>query len=406
MINSLSVPLALLVSAIPTPKLCTQTSVTPVIRTLDTSDLVRGLPANPHLFRPRAATASHPQGHLLVVQNRVPVDVDSVESSQSPEAIGGSRDPVPSPNIPGQLHCPFGVQFDSDGVMWVVEYDGGRVLKRNVDGSFTTVAGQSQAGYVDGAGSDAKFNQLHNLVIAPDGMIYLSEHMNHVIRSLDPKTGRVETLAGSGAPGFSGDGDNIRQPGATPVRFNQPISIALSPDGQSLLIADIGNRRIRELSLKTNSLRTVAGNGKQGVPIDGELATDSPLVDPRAVAFDADGNFYIAERNGNALRVVRDGRIYTLAGTGEKGKQDGPALQATFNGPKHIETGPDGRVYLADDNNHLIRIYDPQTRTVSTLNTTPFELKRPHGVTWYRDSLYLSDSFHHRLIKILAPMKN
>ncbi|TWT65282.1 NHL repeat-containing protein [Allorhodopirellula solitaria] len=321
-------------------------------------------------------------------------------NSQQPEVIGGRDEAVPRPNTPGELHCPFGVQFDTEGRMWVVEYDGGRVLKRIADGTFETVAGASETGYVDGQGAAARFNKLHNLVIAPDGMIYLSEHLNHVIRSLDPKTGVVSTLAGTGEPGYAGDGGSLDQ-----AQFNQPISIALSPNGESLLIADIQNRRVRELNLETRKLRTVAGNGKKGIPQDGSLATEAPLVDPRAVAFDPQGNAYIAERGGHALRIIRDGRIYTLAGTGKAGKQDGPALSATFNGPKHIETGLDGRVYLADDNNDLIRIYDPETEQVSTLNTSPYQLKRPHGVTWYQGDLYLSDSFHHRIIKLAAPSR-
>ena len=83
---------------------------------------------------------------------------------------------------------------------------------------------------------------------------------------------------------------------------------------------------------------------------------------------DAKGNLYVLERGGNALRIVRpDGRIFTLAGTGKKGHKDGPAKKATFSGPKHLCLDGQDKVIIADDNNHLIRLYDPKTKTVSTI---------------------------------------
>ena len=91
--------------------------------------------------------------------------------------------------------------------------------------------------------------------------------------------------------------------------------------------ADLKNLRIRTVDLKTGLVNTVAGNGKRGVPTDGNRATESPLVDPRAVAVDSKDNIYILERGGHALRkVTPDGKIRTVAGTGKAGGADGAAL--------------------------------------------------------------------------------
>ena len=328
--------------------------------------------------------------------------IASVHAAE-PVVIGdpGSSDP------PRPLHAPFAVAFDEAGSMWVVEYDGGRILQQ-VNQDFVVRAGDSADGYVDGAAADARFNRMHNLVFGPSGRILVSDHKNHAVRFFDRTTGEVGTLIGGPPAGFDGDSSQgAGEDGGTDedggiIRLNQAISIALTHDRSGLLIADIKNLRVRRYDFESGTIRTVAGNGRRGVPVDGETALDQPLMDPRAVTATTDG-FYIAERNGNALRLVRDGRIFTVAGTGEKGSRDGVALRATFNGPKHIERGPDGRVYIADDLNHKIRIYDPSRRSVSTLDTTPLTLNRPHGVTHYRGDLFIADSFNHRIIKIQTP---
>ena len=169
-----------------------------------------------------------------------------------------------------------------------------------------------------------------------------------------------------------------------------------------IFIADIQNRRIRVADLKSGKVSTIAGNGKRGVPADGAQATEAPLVDPRAVAPDSKGNVYVLERGGHALRVVRpNGKIYTVAGTGKRGKQDGPGKQATLGAPKHICVDDADNVYIADEANDLIRKYDPKTGEVSTvLGHGKVKLDYPHGVTWEKGKLYVVDTGHNRILRI------
>src|SRR6185437_3890026 len=115
--------------------------------------------------------------------------------------------------------------------------------------------------------------------------------------------------------GFAGDGGP-----AAAAEFGGIYCLALDEANQALYLADLDNRRIRVVDLKTGNVSTLAGNGSKGVPKDGADARSAPLVDPRAVAVDGRGNVYILERGGHALRVVdRSGKIRTLAGTGAKG---------------------------------------------------------------------------------------
>ena len=301
-----------------------------------------------------------------------------------------------------QVKNPFGIAFDEDGNAYVAEFMGGRVHKLTAKGKLTTISGNGEKGFA-GDGEDAKkavYHGMHNIVRTANGDLYISDAFNNLIRKIDGKTNLVSTIAGiPGKKGFSGDGGH-----ATKALLSNPISISLTSDESTLLIADIRNRRIRGIDLKTGTIKTLAGNGEKGKPKAGEKATEQPLADPRASVMDAKGNLYVLERNGNALRIVRpDGRIFTLAGTGKKGTQDGPAKKATFSGPKHLCIDGQGKVIIADDNNHLIRLYDPKTKTVSTILGGDAEpkakLNRPHGVTIAPDgSLWVSDSWNNRVV--------
>src|SRR6185503_10077762 len=117
-----------------------------------------------------------------------------------------------------------------------------------------------------------------------------------------------------------------------------PYCIALDFSGTKLYVADL--HCIHAIDLKTGQSKIIAGNGQKGPPPDGAMATEAPLVDPRAVAPDREGNVYILERSGHALRVVgQDGKIRTVVNASGKpgaGGDGGNALQAALNGPKHL----------------------------------------------------------------------
>jgi len=303
-----------------------------------------------------------------------------------------------------KLERPFGVDFDADGNMWIVELEGGRVHRLSAKGKFSTIAGDGSRSYRGDGGpaADATFNGMHNCAVTGGGDLYIADSWNHVVRRIDIKTGKVSTLAGTGKPGFSGDGGP-----AAKAQFHFIMCISLDPQEKGLYLADLRNRRIRRIDLKTGTVDTVAGNGKQGVPSEGAVATESPLVDPRAVAVDADENVYVLERGGHALRIVRpDGKIHTVAGTGKKGRRDGPALEAQLSGPKHLAVDGTGNVVIADDQNHLIRRFDPKKKTLTTIlgsgqGQPAVKLKNPHGVCFDAAGvLYVVDSGNHRILKV------
>ncbi|TWT63640.1 hypothetical protein [Rubinisphaera italica] len=296
------------------------------------------------------------------------------------------------------LNNPFGVTFDSDENLYIIEYEGGRIFKMSPGAKPELFAGKPENGFAGDGGPvrEAVFNGMHNAVCSEADQLYISDTRGNRIRKVDLKTGIITTIAGKGKGGFSGDGGPSEQ-----ALLNDPISIALNDKAHQLLISDLNNRRIRSLDLKSGIIKTIAGNGKKGVPQDGSTATKAPLVDPRASDLDSQGNLYILERGGHALRVVNpQGQIRTVAGTGKASAIDGLALESGLNGPKHICIDGQDRVIIADAENHLIRLYNPKSETVSTILGREVKLRRPHGVAVHKGWLYICDSYNNRVLRL------
>ena len=329
-------------------------------------------------------------------------------------AAGGGND-VSGPATRCRLHAPFGIDFDHRGNMYIVEMAGGeRVLRVDSRGMLTVVAGTGEKGDRGDGGpaAQAQFNGMHSLAVGPADDLFIADTWNNRARRIDAKTGKVFPFAGTGRKGFSGDGGP-----ASAAEFGNVYCVAFDARRENLYLADLDNRRIRAVQLKTGIVTTVAGNGEKGVPEDGAEATHAPLVDPRAVAVDSQGALYILERSGHALRVVdRNGKIRTVAGTGRKGfaGDDGEALKASFNGPKHLIVDGKDNVVIADTDNHVIRQYLPKENRIVRLAgsgksgaggvggpASMVELNQPHGVRVDNSgTLYIADSLNDRVLKI------
>ena len=306
---------------------------------------------------------------------------------------------------------PFAVAFDNQGNWYVCEHKGERIVRIDSSGNSSVMAGTGKEGY-SGDGGPAKQAAMfdpHGIIITANQQMYVADTRNHTVRKVDLKTGSISTVAGTGKAGYSGDGGM-----ATKAEFNGTFAIDVDPAGRNFYVADLGNRRIRRIALKSGIVATIAGNGEKGVPPDGADASKSPLADPRAVAADSKGNVYVLERGGNALRVVdTKGKIRTLiapAGIASATTK----VELDLNGPKHLCVDRKGQVIIADAENSLIRKYDPKSGVTSIIAGTgkpgrdivaddplKTQLNRPHGVFVHPSgALYISDSYNHRILKL------
>ncbi len=349
-----------------------------------------------------------PRGHRPARRRwvgRVRTVAGNGERGYRPEGSRGAR----ATETP--VDNPYGIVVGPDGGLYFCEVDTGRTRRLDLaTGLLTTVAGNGEKAYVGDGGPAlaAAFSAPHEIRFDAAGNLFVVERDAHVVRRVDARTRTVTTVAGTGEPGFSGDGGP-----ATRAQLRQPHSIAFAASGE-LLICDIGNARLRSVDLAAGTIRTLSGTGERvATPDEGPLA-GTPLRGPRSIDTDPAGNAYLVLREGNAVFQLDlgAGRLRRIAGTGETGYtgDGGPAREATFNGPKGIAySAADHALYIVDTENHVIRRMRLGSGVLDTVLGTgergdgpdgdPLgcKLDRPHGVFVHEGIVYVTDSESHRV---------
>jgi sugar lactone lactonase YvrE len=321
------------------------------------------------------------------------------------------------PAVKAKLDSPFDVAFDRNGNLYFSDTNNHCV--RRVDtktGVITTVAGCGRKGYSGDGGpaTRAELNEPYGITFhSASNTLYIADRLNACVRVVsDPnRPGTIRTLAGTGKPGYSGDGGP-----AAAAQLREPNDVCNF--GNDLLIADVRDNRIRVVDLATYRISTFAGTRERKTAGDGGPIDKATFAGPRALVSSADGHtLYVVEREGNCVRQYQRyrGTIVRFAGTGKKGYtgDGGKAVEAPFDGPKEIDIGPDGSVYVVDTENEAIRRIDAKTGIVTTVAgkgrtktpglgdsgpATEATLGRPHGVAIGQDgAVYIGDTLSHRI---------
>jgi hypothetical protein len=330
-----------------------------------------------------------------------------------------------------EIYWSMDLAFGKDGTPWFIDWNNHLLRKVKPDQTVETVVGWTDPIFPGDGSGDAsektepgadglrvKLNHPTELVVADDGAILMMAWHNHKLRRVDPETGLVTIVAGGGA-GFAGDGGP-----AAKALFKQPKALAADGAG-NLYIGDQQNFRVRRIDAQ-GTITTVVGAGTQGSAGDGGLATECQLdweigsnPEPSGGVVVSDNRLFVADTLSHKIRVVdlESGIIDALAGTGEPGYSGdgGPALEATFTFPRELEIGPDGELYVADTDNHVIRAIDLASGLVRTVvgtgsagldaeddkPATQTRLFRPFGLEFDpAGNLYVMDTLNSRILKV------
>ncbi|MES2701669.1 MAG: T9SS type A sorting domain-containing protein [Bacteroidota bacterium] len=253
------------------------------------------------------------------------------------------------------LAHPEGIYVDKNGTVFVADNYNHRVRKITATGTISTLAGNNTTGYSGDGGpaTAAVLNKPNGIFADTAGNLYVTEWYNNVVRKISASTGIITTVCGNGGGGFSGDGGP-----ATAAHFETPGGAVVDLAG-NIYIPDYGNHRIRKVSAATGIINTVAGNGTNGYSGDGGVATNAALSYPLSLCLDSAGNIFVAEFGSNVIRRIDAGTgvISTVAGNGTNGYtgDNGPATTAQLGLPNSVFMDKKGILYISEYGNNVIR---------------------------------------------------
>jgi sugar lactone lactonase YvrE len=329
------------------------------------------------------------------------------------------------------LYDPSDIAFAPDGSLVIVDWNNHRIRQVQPDGTLKIVAGVGEL--TPALGTDQVTDRLNHptdVCFDPQGRMVIAAWHNSRIKRLDPATGVLEDIAGTGARSFGGDNGP-----ALMAILNLPASVLYDPDG-NLLVSDQANQRIRKIDTSM-TITTIAGTGDKGFAGDGGPAIMAKFSLPIGqmghpaahITRSNAGDLYLADTDNNRIRRIDPaGMVSTVAGTGEAGavNPEGPAVQAQLNHPVDVAAAPDGALYVADTENNCVRVI--RNGVISTVagTCTPVcpndlnapcrcpsvdatcigdggsalaaHLKRPTGIALDKDgNLFIADTLNHRV---------
>ncbi|GHG77771.1 hypothetical protein GCM10018980_76300 [Streptomyces capoamus] len=275
--------------------------------------------------------------------------------------------------LEAELHGPYGIVVDGTGTLYFCDRENNRVRKVTTDGRIRTVAGTGAAGFSgdDGSALSAQLNHPRGVAADSAGNLYIADSDNHRVRKVTPD-GKISTFAGTDTAGSDGDGGP-----AAEAQLNLPIGVAVDSAGD-LYIADNMNHRVRKVTMADGKINAFAGDGTPGNKGDDGSAVAAQLKQPVGVAVDGRGEVYITDFGNHRVRKVTiEGKIRAVAGTGTAGfgGDGGPATSAQLHYPVGVVVDSIGDLYIADRDNHRVRkvAHDGKISTVAGTDTAGFD---------------------------------
>lgn len=319
-----------------------------VVAGSDTAGLVNGT-GKAVKFNHPFGLAVDTSGNLYIADegNNVIRKMDTTGLVSTFAGVGGINGSANGLDSLATFNKPFGVTTDATGNVYVADAGNNQIRMIGATGMVSTFAGTGVVGASNVANS-VSFNSPLGVAVDGSGNVYVADYENNLIRKIT-QAGIVSTLAGSGAKGADDGVDTV-------ATFNLPEALAADAVG-NVYVADNGNDLIRKIT-PAGQVSTFAGSGQPGSN-DG-TGTAASFNSPFGIAIDANGNLYVADSGNNLIRkITPDGTVTTIAGSGSKGAANGMGKAASFNTPAGIAVDKSGNIYVADENNNLIRKITP-----------------------------------------------
>jgi DNA-binding beta-propeller fold protein YncE len=366
-------------------------------------------------FSPKGIATDSP-GNLYIADSnnntirKITIDSNGIATVTTLAGMAGSSGSMDGMGSAARFNFPTGVAVDAaTGNLYVADDGNSTIRKITPTGLVTTLAGVAgDPGSVDGVGPAAQFRSPGGVAVDGEGNVYVADSGNHKIRKITidgDGIGTVITLAGmAGMPG-SADGTGEA------ARFFGPNGIAVDAAGASIYVADTQNDTIRKVSA-TGVVTTLAG-GAGVIGSEDGTGGSARFDKPKGITLTNGGLVYVADTNNNTIRSVDlAGVVSTPAGAAGSGSEDGTGEAARFNAPAGIAMDGSGNLYVADNNNQIIRRITPagvvttyagSRGTVGSADGTGSEARFNYPAGMAVDSegaLYIADSANDTIRKI------
>jgi len=283
--------------------------------------------------------------------------------------------------------------------LYIADSNHNRIVITKLDGTLVDIIGTGTRGAADGAFDKTSFYRPQGLALDGDSL-YVADTENHLIRRVDLKSKTVETVAGTGRQSR----DYFQHGPARTIDLSSPWDVQLV--GRQLYITMAGTHQIWQLDLDKHEVSTFAGSGR-------EARQDGPLLQagfaqPSGIASDGK-RLYIADSESNIIRQIdiASGQVETLVGGDlfEFGDVDGAGDDVRLQHPLGVFSAGD-KILIADTYNHKIKELDPKTRSVKTFlgvgkpgqsDGVPASFYEPAGLSIANGKLYIADTNNHAI---------
>jgi streptogramin lyase len=351
---------------------------------------MKGLKVNTKYYVRAYATNSVGTGYGKVVEFTTGADLTSKVGTVSTFVGNSSAGFIDGDGTAASFYSPQGITIGSTGTIYIADAFNSAIRTVTTGGTVNTLTGNGTIGYVDGSLANARFYAPQSVVTDASGNIYVADFSNNVIRKITP-AGAVSTLAGSGSAGYN-DGTG------TAASFNNPRGLVIDGSG-NLYVADRGNNLVRKVTaagvvttfagnrtaawVDNTTATTASFNKPSGLAIDasgniyvadalnysirkitsaGVVSTylgdpkHQVIGSPSALTFDAKGNLFIADQTGRIFEITTDKVLLPLAGlSATAGFAEGSGKNALFASPQGVAADASGNLYIADSGNNRIR---------------------------------------------------
>lgn len=303
-------------------------------------------------------------------------------------------------DFPGKLA--YADDIEGEPALFISDSGHHRILGIRLDGRIFRTIGSGKAGLKDGSLEEAQFNDPQG-VLYRDGHLYVVETRNHTLRDIDLQAATVKTLAGSGEQSYD---RRVKDEKARNTALASPWDLAFYPTPNHITMAMAGTHQLWVYDMKEKTVSILAGNGRESID-DGAYPLNS-LSQPSGLAALGD-SLYFVDSETSSLRVLKNGKITTLIGTGlfDFGYEEGGYGRGLLQHPLGV-WAEEGTIYIADSYNHAIRRYDINTKQLHHFsgNTergdndgsiASSRYSEPNDIVRVGRHLYVADTNNHRI---------